>query len=308
MGDTVGDAVALTLRRRLWNAEARLAYILIAPTILFLIAFMFYPIVYVFVMSLFKTNRLSDLTSFAGFANYAARFQDREFWAVLLRSLSWTSIGVAVKFLAGMCIALLLNVKYSGRKVARMLFIIPWASSVPISALLWQWVYHPEFGLLNHSLKISGLWANPPIWLGRPTSAFIGCIWVDIWVGIPFFALVFLAGMQAVPLELYESAHIDGAGPVRRFFSITVPGLRDLILISTLLSAIWTFNDFNVIFILTRGGPAGATDILITSVYMSAFVFQKFDQAAVMAVVTFVILTIVSVIYARFYFKTERIG
>ncbi|MCX7038223.1 MAG: sugar ABC transporter permease [Spirochaetes bacterium] len=287
----MGDAAALSLRRRFWNPEARLAYILIAPTILFLIAFMFYPIVYVFVMSLFRTNRLSDLTSFVGLANYAARFKDREFWGVLLRSLSWTGIGVAVKFFAGMSIALLLNVKYRGRKLARMLFIIPWASSVPISALLWQWVYHPEFGLLNHSLKISGLWANPPVWLGRPTSAFIGCIWVDIWVGIPFFALVFLAGMQAVPLELYESAHMDGAGSVRRFFSITVPGLRDLILISTLLSAIWTFNDFN--------------DILITSVYMSAFVFLKFDQAAVMAVVTFVILTIVSVIYARFYFKRE---
>lgn len=301
----MGDAAALSLRRRFWNPEARLAYILIAPTILFLIAFMFYPIVYVFVMSLFRTNRLSDLTSFVGLANYAARFKDHEFWGVLLRSLSWTGIGVAVKFFAGMSIALLLNVKYRGRKLARMLFIIPWASSVPISALLWQWVYHPEFGLLNHSLKISGLWANPPVWLGRPTSAFIGCIWVDIWVGIPFFALVFLAGMQAVPLELYESAHMDGAGSVRRFFSITVPGLRDLILISTLLSAIWTFNDFNVIYILTRGGPASATDILITSVYMSAFVFLKFDQAAVMAVVTFVILTIVSVIYARFYFKRE---
>jgi multiple sugar transport system permease protein len=303
----VAHAAELTLRRRLWNPESRLAYVLIAPTMLFLIAFMFYPIVYVFVMSLFKTNRLSDLTSFVGFANYAARLKDREFWAVLLRSTYWTGIGVAVKFLAGMAIALLLNVKYRGRKFARMLFIIPWASSVPISALLWQWVYHPEFGLLNHTLKLSGLWANPPVWLGRPTSAFIGCIWVDIWVGIPFFALVFLAGMQAVPLELYESAHMDGAGAVRRFFAITVPGLRDLILISTLLSAIWTFNDFNVIYILTRGGPAGATDILITSVYMSAFVFLRFDQAAVMAVVTFVILSIVSVIYARFYFKRERI-
>ena len=143
--------------------------------------------------------------------------------------------------------------------------------------------------------------------LGRPVSAFIACIWVDIWAGIPFFALVFLAGMQAVPLELYESAHMDGAGAVRRFFSITVPGLRDLILISTLLSAIWTFNDFNVIYILTRGGPAGATNILITSVYMSAFVFLKFDSAAaVQAVMTFVILTIVSLVYARFYFRRER--
>lgn len=296
----------LSLRKRLWNPEARLAYTLIAPTAVFLVAFMFYPIVYVFVMSLFRTNKLSDLTRFVGLANFVDRFQDHEFWMAALRSLIWTSSGVAVKFLMGMIIAVLLNVRYRGRKAARMAFIIPWASSVPISALLWQWVYHPEFGLLNHTLKITGLWTNPPGWLGAPLPAFIACMWVDIWVGIPFFALVFLAGMQAIPLELYESAHIDGAGAGRSFFFITVPGLRDLILISTLLSAIWTFNDFNVIFILTRGGPADTTNILITSLYMNAFIDLRFDWAAVQSVVTFLILTIVSVIYARFYFKREN--
>jgi multiple sugar transport system permease protein len=205
-----------------------------------------------------------------------------------------------------MAIALLLNVAYKGRKTARMLFIIPWASSVPISAMLWQWVYHPEFGLLNHTLKITGIAANPPAWLGAPITAFIGCIWVDIWIGIPFFALVFLAGMQAIPQELYESAYMDGAGGGRSFFAITVPGIRDLILISTMLSAIWTFNDFNVIYILTRGGPANSTQILITNVYMNSFVDLRWNKAAVQAVVTFMVLTIVSVIYARVYFRRER--
>ncbi|HVO40903.1 MAG TPA: sugar ABC transporter permease [Spirochaetia bacterium] len=297
---------ALSFRKRFWNAEARLAYALIAPTILFLIFFMFYPIIYVFVMSLFRTNQLSDLTKFIGLRNYLDRFTDREFWVAAVRSVIWTASGVGVKFLAGMIIAVLLNVRYRGRKALRLLFIIPWASSVPISTLLWQWVYHPEFGLLNHTLKISGLWTNPPIWLGYPLSAFIACLWVDIWIGIPFFALVFLAGMQAIPQELYESAYMDGAGGWRSYFSITLPGLRELILISTLLSAIWTFNDFNVIFILTRAGPALSTNILITSVYMNAFVDLRFDWAAVQAVVTFFVLTIVSVIYARFYFRRER--
>jgi multiple sugar transport system permease protein len=296
----------LSLKKRLWNPEARLAYLLLAPTTLFLLLFMFYPIVYVFVMSLFRTNKLSDLTRFVGLSNYVDRFQNREFWVAVVRSLVWTAAGVAVKFLAGMLIAILLNVRYTGRKAARMLYIIPWASSVPISALLWQWVYHPEFGLLNHTLKITGLWTNPPVWLGAPLSAFIACLWVDIWVGIPFFALVFLAGMQSVPQELYESAHIDGAGAGRRYFSITLPGLRELILISTLLSAIWTFNDFNVIYIMTNAGPALSTNILITSVYINAFVDLRFDWAAVQSVVTFAILTVVSLVYARFYFRREN--
>jgi multiple sugar transport system permease protein len=301
----VTDAT-LSLRRRLWNPEARLAYVLMIPTVAFIVAFMFYPIVYVFIMSLYKTNQLSDLKSYVGFANYLDRFRDPEFWRVSVRSVAWTGIAVAVKFLLGMIIAMLLNVPYQGRKAARLLFIIPWASSVPISTLLWQWVYHPEFGLLNYTLKVTGIAANPPAWLGQPTTAFIGCIWVDIWIGIPFFALVFLAGMQAIPHELYESAHMDGAGAGRRFFAITVPGIRDLILISTLLSAIWTFNDFNVIYILTKGGPANTTQILITNVYMNSFVDLKWSKAAVQAVITFVVLTIVSVIYARFYFRRER--
>jgi len=300
----VADA-HLSLRERFWNPEARLAYILILPTLVFLVAFMFYPIIYVFVMSFFKTNKLSDLSKFVGFANFADRFEDREFWWACLRSLIWTASGVSVKFLAGMTIAILLNVKYRGRKAARLAFIIPWASSVPISALLWQWVYHPEFGLLNHTLRITGIWTNPPGWLGAPLSAFISCMWVDIWIGIPFFALVFLAGMQAIPTELYESAYMDGAGGVRSFFSITLAGLRELILISTLLSAIWTFNDFNVIYILTRTGPANSTNILITSVYVNAFTDLHFDWAAVESVVTFVILSLVSVVYARFYFRQE---
>lgn len=302
----MADATA-SLRRKLWNPEARLAYVLIAPTAIFLVAFMFYPILYVFVMSFFRTNKLSDLVRFVGLANFIDRFHDQEFWWAALRSLIWTGSGVAVKFLVGMTIAVLLNVNYRGRKAARMAFIIPWASSVPISALLWQWVYHPEFGLLNHTLKITGLWTNPPGWLGAGFSAFVACMWVDIWVGIPFFALVFLAGMQAIPHELYESAHMDGAGGIRSFFSITLAGLRELILISTLLSAIWTFNDFNVIFILTRAGPANSTNILITSVYMNAFVDLRFDWAAVQSVITFLILTVVSVIYARFYFRQENI-
>jgi multiple sugar transport system permease protein len=290
----------------LWNSEARLAYILMLPTAVFLVAFMFYPIGYVFVMSLFRTNKLSALTKFVGFANFVDRFHDPEFWWAALRSLIWTAIGVSAKFLLGMTIAVLLNVNYRGRKAARMAFIIPWASSVPISAMLWKWVYHPAFGLLNRTLSVTGIWPNPPGWLGAPISAFGASMWVDIWIGIPFFALVFLAGMQAVPHELYESAHIDGAGSVRSFFSITLAGLRELILISTLLSAIWTFNDFNVIYILTRAGPANTTNILITSVYMNAFVDRRFDWAAVQSVVTFVILTIVSVVYARFYFRQEN--
>ena len=296
----------VSLKHKLWNPEARLAYILLPPAVAVLLAFMFYPIAYVLLMAFFNTNKLSQFTGFAGLQNFVNEMTNPEFWEITGRSMIWTVLAVATKTFFGMVIALVLNVQYRGRKVARMLFIIPWASAVPISSMIWRWVYHPEYGLLNHTLKATGLWPAPPTWLGYPIPAFTATIWVDIWIGIPFMALVFLAGMQAISEDLYESADLDGVNWFQKFFYITLPGIRHIVLIATLLSSLWTFNDFNTIYILTRGGPAGATDILITFIYKTAFEWLKFSRAAVMAFVTFIILTILSIIYARVYFKQER--
>ncbi len=268
---------------------------------------MVYPLVYVFLMSVNKTNNVGRLLHYNGLTNYVQVMGDSQFWVVTGRTVLWTVAGVAVKMTLGMIIALLLNVEFRGKKVARLLFIVPWASSIPISVLLWQWVFTPEFGLLNHTLRMTHIWMNPPTWLGHTTSAFISELWVDIWAGIPFMALVFLSGMQSIPEDLYESAYLDGVNSVQKFFYITLPGIRLIVLIATLLSSLWTFNDFNAIYILTQGGPADTTQILVTSIYTNAFQYQHFDRAAVMAVVTFVILTVVSAIYARFYFKGDSI-
>ena len=283
-----------------------MAYILIAPAVAVLLALMFYPIVNVFLMVFSKTDKLSRLKGFVGLQNFKDLFQDKVFWQMTWQSLRWTVTGVITKTLFGMVIAVILNVKYFGRRVARMLFIIPWASAVPISAIIWTWVFNHEFGLLNHSLKVIGITASPPVWLGTPIPAFAATMWVDIWIGIPFMALVFLAGMQAISEDLYESAYLDGVNWLQKFFYITLPSIRRIILIATLLSSLWTFNDFNTIYIMTRGGPAGATDILITGVYKSGFEWLKFSRAAAMAAVTFVILSIVSIVYARIYFRQER--
>lgn len=290
---------------RFWNAESRLAYLLLAPAVVFLAAFMFYPIIYVFGMSLFVTDKIGRLKEFVWFANFIDAMRKPEFWEVTARSFIWTITGVATKTVLGMIIALLLNAEYAGRKINRMLFILPWASSYAISAMLWTWVVNHEFGLLNHTLRLLGM-ENPPIWLGKPIPSFISTMWVDIWIGIPFMALVFLAGMQSISSDLYESGYLDGVGSWKKFFYITLPGIRHIVVIATLLSALWTFNDFNTIYIMTKGGPAGATEILITGVYISAFEWLKFSQAAVMAVVTFLILTAFSVIYSRMYFKGEN--
>ncbi len=283
-----------------------MAYILLTPAVLFFAVFMIYPILYVIMMSLYQTNRLGMLMEWAGLRNFIRMMQQETFWTVTGRSFLWTFIAVIVKTVLGMIIALCLNVEFLGRKTARMLFIIPWASSVPISAMLWRWVYDHEFGLLNHTLISLGITQNPPVWLGTPIWSFISCVWVDIWIGIPFMALVFLAGMQSVSKDLYESASVDGVNAAGKFIYITLPSIKQIIFIATLLSSLWTFNDFNTIYILTRGGPAGTTDILITAIYKSGFEWLRFSDAAVMAVVTFIILLAFSLFYARMYFRGDE--
>ncbi|MDD3791259.1 MAG: sugar ABC transporter permease [Sphaerochaetaceae bacterium] len=287
------------------RGETRMAYALLAPAALFIAIFMIYPVIYVVLMSLFRTNKLGILQNFVWFENFIKQFQKKVFWVVTGRSLLWTVLAVLAKTVLGMVIALCLNTEFKGRKFARLLFIIPWASSVPISSMLWKWVYDHEFGLLNHTLMRLGIMSNPPVWTGDPFWSFFACLWVDVWIGVPFMALVFLAGMQSVSRDLYESAEVDGVGAWGKFFYITVPSIKQIIFIATLLSSLWTFNDFNTIYILTKGGPAGATDILITSIYTNGFEWLRFSDAAVMAVVTFIVLMVVSIVYARVYFRGE---
>jgi multiple sugar transport system permease protein len=289
------------------TTESKLAYLLLFPALAVLALFMFYPIVYVFLMAFYKTNKLGQIMSFTGFGNFEQLFKNKTFWDVTVRSIIWTVIAVSSKTVAGLVIALLLNVEFTGRKIYRTLVIIPWASSVPISAMLWQWTFQSEFGLLNHTLKATGLWDNPPLWLAYPKPAFFANLYVDIWIGIPFMAMVILAGLQSIPKDIYESAQVDGASAWVRFSRITVPMLRSVLLVATLLSSLWTFNDFNVIYILTKGGPVNKTDILITFIYKYSFQFLRFGPAAAMAIITFAILLTVSLIYARFYFKGEEL-
>jgi len=300
------ENAVLTRKRKGLGEEAKLAYILIFPAVLLMIIFMVYPIFYVFVISLFKTDKLSRIKDFEGLSIYIKLLSSKDTWIIIGRSVLWTVTAVATKTLFGIIIALTLNVKFIGRKVARLLFIIPWASSIPISVMLWRWVLHNEFGLLNYTLKITGIMSNPPVWLGQIGTAFISCLWVDIWIGIPFMALVFLAAMQAVPQTLYEAAEIDGATRSQRFRFITLPGISAILLIATLLSSLWTFNDFNTIYILTNGGPAGSTNILITYVYQNSFEWLKWQKASALSVFTFLILSVVSIIYSRVYFKKEE--
>lgn len=295
--------IATAARPRTFGAQERLAYLLLLPALVFIAALIFYPVGSTIATAFFATDKLGRLYAFAGWANFRALGVDPAFWQIFRRTFLWTAIAVTVKTLAGMAFALLLNLPFRGRRAVRMLTVIPWALPFPISAMIWQWTYNSEFGLLNHFLSQTGLWPHPPAWLAQPTTAFAANLAVDIWIGLPFFALVFLAGLQAISPEFYEAAEIDGAGPLSRFTSVTLPFLRPVIVMASLLSVIWTFNDFSVPYIITKGGPINTTDILVTHLYKTAFQFLDFGPASAIAVITFATLLTFSLLYARLYFR-----
>ena len=258
---------------------------------------------YTILLSLYKTNAIGQAVEFIGGTNYVNLSRDPTFWEITWRTIIWTILAVFFKTVVGLGIALLLDIKFRGRTIARALIIIPWACSLPISAMIWRWTFNGEFGLLNKTLKMIGLMKNPPIWLSKPYPAFFANLYVDIWNGLPFMALVFLAGLQAISREYYEAAEIDGAGSIQKFFHITIPLLKPVIMVATLLSVLWTFNDFDVVYIITKGGPMNTTDILVTYLYKTGFKFLNFGEASTMAVITFAILLAFSFVYVRTYTK-----
>jgi multiple sugar transport system permease protein len=285
------------------SRQERLAYPLVMPAALLIAGIILYPVGATMLTAFYATDKLGRLGAFVGWENFRLLDEDPAFWEILRRSFLWTGLAVGVKTGVGLALALLLNLPFRGQRAVRLLSVIPWALPIPISAMVWQWTYNSEFGLLNHFLKSTGIWTHPPAWLANPGTAFAATLTVDIWIGLPFMALVFLAGLQAIPPEHYEAAAIDGAGVGQRFVYVTLPSLRPVIVMASLLSVIWTFNDFPVIYIITKGGPINTTDILVTHLYKTAFQFLDFGPASAMALLTFVFLLIFSLLYARLYFR-----
>ncbi|MEW1656493.1 sugar ABC transporter permease [Streptomyces sp. NPDC093707] len=244
-------------------------------------------------------NHIPATYHFTGLANYRAVLTDGVFWDRLGWTVVWTVACVALTFLTGLALATLLNRTLRGRTFYRLALILPWAVPAFISVFTWRMLYNEKNGILNKLLAGGGIDAVP--WLNDPTWAKLSVIAVNVWLGVPFMLVALLGGLQSIPGELYEAAEMDGAGPWQRFRHITVPGLRAVSSTVILLSTIWTFNMFPVIFLLTRGGPGDATEILVTYAYRLSFVDspRNFSASATWGVVILALLALVAVGYRR---------
>ena len=236
------------------------------------------------------------------FRNYKSVLTDPDTWNAIRVTIVFSLGTVIGSVLLGIAAALVLDKEFIGRGFVRVLVILPWAVPHVVAALVWQWMYNPDFGVLNYGLLLLPWVSETPKWLSDPQFALLAIILVNVWKTYPFAALLLLAGLQTISDDLYEASSIDGAGRVRRFFDITLPGLRRVFAIVVLLLLIWSFGNFVFIFLMTQGGPAGATNALIVHIYFEAFRFFRAGSAFAMGA----LLLVMSIILTSAYIVMSR--
>ena len=249
-----------------WRARKLLiGYSYLVPAALCMLATVVVPIILAIKMSLYADVLYKPQEyRFIGLGNYVRLVQDPVFWQSLWNSVVWVFGSVILQFIFGFAAALLLQQAFRGRALVRTLTLLPWIIPGVVVGLIWEWLYQPNYGVINDLLIKVGLVHERVAWLSSPDTAMAAVVFTNIWRGIPFFAIMLLAGLQAVPDELYDAAHVDGANVFQRFWHVTLPLLRPIILIVTLFSVIFTFADFQLVYVLTHGGPANATQLFAT--------------------------------------------
>jgi multiple sugar transport system permease protein len=282
-------------------AEHRLAYALVLPSFLVLVALIGYPVVNTFVSAFSRVSPVGNIVSFGTLANYRQLAEDPNLPQVLRQTAIYTLVSVGITTVVSFVLALVLNQRFRGRTLAKALLLLSWAAPLSVVAILWRWIFHGQLGAFNYVLSQFGLIHEYRVWLGEPGTAMMAAIYVEVWSSIPFVTITLLAGLQSVPRDIYDAAKVDGADQVREFFDMTLPLMKPVTFIATLLSVIYAFNSFTIIWIFTKGGPAFRTDIIVTYLYKLAFINLDFGAASALATITFAILIIFSVTYSRVY-------
>jgi arabinogalactan oligomer/maltooligosaccharide transport system permease protein len=244
-------------------------------------------------------NTIPATYEYVGLDNYIDVLTGDQFWERLSWTAIWTVSCVAITFVVGLTLANMLNRKVRGRALYRMALILPWAIPAFVSIFAWRMLFNERNGILNAALEGGGL--SGMTWLTDPFWAKVSVISVNVWLGVPFMLIATLGALQSIPAEQYEAAEMDGATPWQRFWNITLPGIRSVSATVILLSCIWTFNMFPVIFLLTGGGPVGSTDILVTEAYKLAFQRspRDFANSATWGVLILLLLILFALVYRR---------
>jgi ABC-type sugar transport system permease subunit len=275
---------------------------LVVPALVVLALILALPIGTSFVLS-FMAADTSDFHfgDWVGIANYQRLFADPVFALALRNSIYWMVVEVAVVVTVGLGFALLLNHPLGRHAAFRVILLVPWALAPVANAVLWKWIYNSSYGILNYLGTASGVLDAPVVWLGDATLALNSLLVAEIWKEIPFITLLLLAGLQNVPRILYRASKLDGAGPLQTFRFVTLPQLRTTILICIVLQSIWALKSFDLVYVLTRGGPANATTMLNFLAYRISFQFGNLGLGATVADILFLSMFGLALIYLRVF-------
>lgn len=282
-----------------------LGVMLIAPCVLIFCAVIVYPLVSAIYLSLFNIFTPTLKGNFVGFQNYADLFAGEEFWRSLFNTLVWTVCTLFLQVVLGVAAALMLHQAIVFRALARSLILFPYFVSTVVAVLVWRWLFNDLYGILNHLMMWSGLLQMPLDWLGSMPNAMVSIVLVGAWKYFPFVVIAILARLQTIPDQLYEAATIDGAGAWARFTDVTLPQLRDVLMVVVLLRAIWDFKEFDLIYLMTGGGPLISTQTLPLMVYKEAFGLDAMGRATAVAVAMMAVMLVFMVLYLRRMGKEE---
>jgi multiple sugar transport system permease protein len=278
----------------------RSAVWMLLPAVILLGGVAAYPVARTLLLSFYKANLATGFAErFVGLENYGRLFYDSRFWLSLRNTALFTFFSVGLEFLLGLVSALLLHQSFRGRGIVRAVAMLPWALPTAVMALAWSWIFNDTFGVLNDLLLRLGLIKENIAWLGQPGSAMVAMIIADVWKTTPFMMIIMLAGLQSIPEELYEAIRLDGASRWQEFRLITLPLLRPALVLALLFRAIAAFGVFDLVYILTGGGPGGATETVSLYAYTNYFRYLDFGYGATVIVVSFLLLLAISVAIYR---------
>ena len=281
--------------------DSLFGFLLVLPTLILLILLVVFPVGYVISLSFF--NYSTGTPFLIGFTNYIELiFHDAHFWLYFVHSMEYVGIAIGAGFIMGLLVALSLNVINRFKGTLRSITLLAWAVPPVIASLMWKWMLNDTNGVINDILFKMHIISQPVAWLALPNATMIVLGLVHAWTATPLIMVILLAGLQAIPAELYESAAIDGANSLQRFRMITYPLLKASVLSAVMISSIFAFRTIDIVFTLTKGGPGDATEMLVTYLYDNAFRFMKIGYAATLSVV----MVIISVLMIAFLVNIIR--
>ena len=284
------------------DADNRVGVLFILPFVAAALVFMVFPVVEAVRMAFFHIDPLNPAAQrFAGLDNFRTLFADALFWKSFRNAAVWTGTSIVLQTVLGVALALLLHLPLRGISIFRGLLLFPYIVPTVVIALILQWLLNPDLGIVNHALKEAGIISDNVYWLSTPSMAMASTIALNVWKYTPFVTICVLARLQTIPLELYDAAKVDGASAIRRFIDITLPQLSEVLVVVVVFRTIWTFNKFEEIYLLTRGGPGTSTFNLAIYSFEQSIANLKMGVGAAAGVVMMALLFVGSILYIRLF-------